>query len=492
METPDNIRSPQLVRGVGLWAATAVVIGSMIGQSIFLVPSQVARDVGSAGGVLAAWLIGGAIVLLATFCYAELGASLPQAGGDYVYLGRGLGPGWAFLFGWTNAVLQGPAMAAFISAGLLRFAAFLLPSVSAPIFALDIPYPFRAETYHFTFTAAQVFGAAAIIAVTVVNYVGVRTAGQVQIIITSLKVAAVVIIIGLGIMVSSADGSQTGATNPTLPYGARGGFLNALAPIMAAYNGFQILGNIGGEIAQPHRTIPRAAIFGALAVVVVYLSINFVYIRVLGVSAIADSQHVGSDLVVKLAGQAGARCLTVMMMLSALGSLHAGSLSRSRVPYAMARDRQFFAFAKRIQPTFRTPSGALVFHGSAAVLLVLTGTYEEIYSLGIFSIWIFVGLTAIALIRLRKREPALFRPYRVWGYPWTPLIVVGAAFAMSANLWLVRPVRSSIGLAVILLALPLYHRWRKQELAPSWDGRNQGRATAVDSEPLTGYERAKR
>jgi APA family basic amino acid/polyamine antiporter len=150
----------------------------------------------------------------------------------------------------------------------------------------------------------------------------------------------------------------------------------------------------------------------------------------------------------------------MIMIVSALGALHANFLARPRVVYAMARDRRFFRFAERIQPAYRTPGGAILFHGAVAVVLVLTGTFEEIYSLVIFSVWIFVGLTAIALIRLRQKEPSLPRPYRVWGYPWTPFIVAAAAFAISANLWLVRPVRSSIGLAVILAGLLFSHCWR--------------------------------
>jgi amino acid transporter len=442
----------------------AVIIGSMIGQSIFLVTSQVALDVGSAGRVLAIWLIGGVIVLFATFCYAELGAALPQAGGEYVYLSRGLGPKSGFLFGWATALLQGPAMAAAISAGLLRITAFLLPSVSLPIFSLNLPDPFYAQPSHFTITAGQVWAAVAIAFVTAINYIGVRTAGRVQILITGLKVAAIVFIVGLGLALKDTGGMHASTNTIVLAYGRAGAFLTGLVPIMLAYNGFQTLGQVGGEVTDPHKTIPRAAIFGVLAVVVLYLLINVVYFRALGFSAVANSQHIASDVAVKLAGPAGARWLTIILILSAFGSLHANFLARPRVAYALAHAGQFFSFVKRIQPTFRTPSGALLFHGCMATVLVLTGSFEEIYSLGIFVIWIFLALTMIALIRLRKKEPALRRPYRMWGYPWTALIVAAVGFAMAANLWLIRPVRSSIGLAIILLGLPFFYRWHKLAL----------------------------
>ncbi len=462
MQTANDIKPSGLVRGLGLWECTAVIIGSMVGQSIFLVGSQVARDVGSVGRALAAWLAGGAIVLLAAFCFAELGAALPQAGGEYVYIGRGLGSKWGFLFGWTSALLQGPTAAASISAGLLRITAFLLPSVGAPIFTLSFPDPFQAQPYHFTFTVAQVWAAVAITAVTALNYFGVRTAGRFQILVTGMKVAAIVLIVGVGFTAKNATGIPTNASNAAMAYGSVGAFLTALVPVMVAYSGFQYLGQIGGEIRDPQKTIPRAAILGVSAVVLLYFLINLVYFRALGFAMVTNSQHVASDALVRIGGADSARWLTMIMILSALGALHCNFLGRPRVLYAMARDGQFFSFAGRIQPTFHTPSGALLFHGCVAGVLVLTGTFEEIYSLGIFSIWIFIALTALALIGLRKKQPALPRPYRAWGYPWTPLIVATAAFAISANLWLVRPVRSSIGLVVILLGIPFFRRLQKR------------------------------
>jgi len=283
---------------------------------------------------------------------------------------------------------------------------------------LNIPDPFHAQPYHFTITAGQVWAAVAIAAVAAINYVGVRTAGRVQILITGSKVAAIVLIVGLGLTLKDVGGMHPMASAAFAAYGGAGTFLTGLVPIMLAYNGFQTLGQIGGEIIDPHKTVPRAAIFGVLAVVVLYLLINVVYFRVLGLSVVANSQHIASDVVVKLAGPTGARWLTILMILSAFGALHANFLARPRIAYALAQAGQFFRFVKRIQPVFRTPSGALFLHGCMAVALVLTGSFEEIYSLGIFAIWIFLALTMIALIRLRQKEPELRRPYRTWGYPW--------------------------------------------------------------------------
>jgi APA family basic amino acid/polyamine antiporter len=197
-------------------------------------------------------------------------------------------------------------------------------------------------------------------------------------------------------------------------------------------------------------------------VISLYVLINWTYFHILGFSEVAESHYVASDAMALLVGNSGAKWITVAMIVSAFGGLHASFLTYPRIPFAMARDGDFFAFAKRIHPAFHTPSGAIIFQGCMAILLVLTGTYQELYSFAIFAIWLFLALTALALIRLRSKEPDLPRPFRIWGYPWTPVLLGIAACAIAVNLWLVRPVRSSVGLAIILLGMPFFYYWRRQ------------------------------
>jgi basic amino acid/polyamine antiporter, APA family len=467
MSAPENQKYVGLIRGLSLWAAIAVVVGAMIGQAIFLVAGDMARELGSERGVMLAWIIGGIVALFGTLCYAELGAAMPEAGGAYIYLGRGLSPVWGFLYGWTSAMIMRPASAATIAAGLLRFATFLLPSLSTPIFIRHVWTPFQSQPYPFTFNLAQSLAAAMILLVAAINYFGVRTAGRFQIFLSSLKVAAVVAIVILGLTLVGKGRGIEPAVATSLQYSGLGAFLSALVPAMAAYNGFSVLGEVGGEIVNPRKNIPKAAIFGVFVVVSLYLLINWVYFHVLGFYRVAQSPHVASDAMSALAGNKGAEWLTLAMILSAFGTLHVNFLGGPRVPYAMARDGVFFSFAKRVQPRFHTPSGAVIFQGVAAILLVLTGTYQELYSLGMFAITTFLALTALALIRLRSTEADLARPYRVWGYPWTVIAFGAATFAISLNLWLVRPIRSSIGLAVILLGIPFFYYWRKRAVASS-------------------------
>jgi basic amino acid/polyamine antiporter, APA family len=449
------------VRGLGFWAAAAVLIGSMIGQAVFLVASDMSREVGSMWKVLVAWIAGGVIVLFGALCYAELGAAMPDAGGDYVYLGRGIGPLWAFLYGWTFCMIMRPGAAAGMAAGLLRFVGFLAPSVTAPISVSSLHLTFLSQPYQVTFTAAQPLAAMMVVFVMVLNYLGVRTVGRIQIFLTALKIATILAILVLGVMANNPT-SQRIAFVESSGHGPIVAFLTALVPVMYAYNGFQYLGQLGGEVLNPKKNIPKAIIVGTALVIVLYVTINWVYFHQLSMSQVAQSLHVASDAVVRLLGGTAAKYFTVAMIVSAFGSLHAAFFTGPRVPYAMARTGHFFDFAKRIQPTFHTPSGALVFQGFVTVLLVLTGTYEEVYSYAIFAIWIFLALSALALIRLRATEPNLVRPFRVWGYPWTPLLFGFAALAISINLWLVRPVRSSIGLMIILSGIPFFYYWRRR------------------------------
>ncbi len=451
-----------LVRGLGFWATTAVVVGSMIGQSVFLVGSDVARQSGSPVKCLVLWIVGGIVVLFGAFCYAELGAAMPEAGGDYVYQSRGIGRTLGFLYGWTSSMILKPGSAAIIAAGFSRLATFLWPSSAVPILAWQLKLPLHPQFYRIVLSEAQLWAAALVVIATLINYFGIRTAGRFQIVLTASKVIAVAAIVVLGLVLGKAGGGGLAAPSAPLRTGMSA-VLTALVPIMMAYNGFGVLGNVGGEIVKPRKNLPRAAIVGTASVVGLYALINWTYFRILGFSQVAQSEHVASDVLAALMGSRAAMLMTVAMMVSAFGSLHANLLVSPRVPYAMARDGTFFSLAKRIQPVFHTPSGALIFEGSAAVLFVLTGTYQDIYSVVMFAHWIFYAFTAAALIGLRSREPDLPRAYRAWGYPLTPLIFGLTALAISVNLWLVRPMRSSIGLLIILLSLPFFYYWRKKQ-----------------------------
>ena len=454
----NKVESPSqlfLVRGLGLWSATAVVVSDVIGTGIFLVTSDMARAVSSATLVFAAWIVGGIIVLFGAFCFAELGSALPQAGGRYVYLSRGLGPLWGFLLGWTVSVLQRPVSMATLAAGFLRFIGFLIPAVARPLFTLHI------VGTELSLTVAEPLAAFVVLMVTALNYLSVRIGGAIQVLLGSLKAGTITVVVVAGLLFGTKHMNEAAPLVNTLGWGTISAFLTALVAAMWAYNGFQDLGDLGEEIERPEKNIPRAIILGLLTVGGLYLLANVVYFRVLPFARVAQSQHVASDVVQSFAGSRGAIWLTLAMAVSALAAHHVVVLTGARIPYAMARDGLFFPFARHIHPRFRSPIGALSFLGSLGGLLALTGTFEELYSLFVFGEWIFLALSAIALLRLRRKEPNLSRPYRAWGYPWTPVIFFVAALALTVNLWIVRPIRSSMGLVVILGGIPLFYYWRK-------------------------------
>jgi amino acid transporter len=456
------------VKGLGPWASLAIVVGTMIGTGIFLVPSTMAANAQSVGLVFLAWVAGGVLSLFGALTYAELGAAIPEAGGDYAYLNRGFGPRWGYLFGWMHSIVGRPCSIATIAAGLLRFTSFLYPNVGVRLLTYPIWVPFAKAPYDFVVTPAQPLAVCAIALITLVNYLGVRLGGRVQVVLTAIKILAIAAVAAMGLFMGHG-----GLANfrPFLPYawsaGTWSGVLAAMVAAAWAYDGWSNVSLVGSEVIEPQKNIPRALVGGVGLVMLLYLLVNAAYFWALPFSAVAHSQQVASDVVASFAGYRAARWLTVAMMISALGTLNSSILSGARVPYAMGRDGLFFRFTGEVHPGFRTPGGALVLQAYLASVLALTGTFEELFSLFIFAQWIFYGLVTASVYGLRRREPDLLRPYRTWGYPWVPAVFVVGALALTINLWWQQPVRSSIGLAIILLGLVFYRSWQRPATSPS-------------------------
>ncbi len=455
-----------LVQGLGPWAAVAIVVGTMIGTGIFLKPGEMAMVGRSVSVVYAAWIVGGLLSLFGALSFAELGAAIPEAGGQYAYLSKGLSPVWGFLFGWMHSTVGETASSSSISAGLARFLSFLIPAIAAPVFTWHMTLPFTGKPYDFVFTWAQPTAVAAIVLFTFINYLGVRLGGEVQVALTILKVAAVVAIVGVGFLF--AHGNSTNF-HPFWPAqesaGTLGAFLAALAAALWAYDGWENLNRVGSEIQNPQRNFPLALAGGTILVTVIYLLFSAVCFYALPFRAVAASQHVASDVVVSIAGHSAAFWVTLAMIVSALGTLNSSILSGARVPYAMGRDGLFFRVTASVHPKFRTPGGALIFQGTLASIMALTGTFEELTSLFVFAAWIFYALSVVAMFRLRRIAPDMPRPYRTWGYPIVPGLFLAGAAALTLNIWIDRPLRSSIGLTIMLSGLFFYRHWKATNLA---------------------------
>ena len=458
----------ELVRGLGPWASMAIVVGTMVGTGIFLKPAEMAREGRAVSVVFAAWIVGAVLSIFGALSFAELGAMIPEAGGEYAYLRRGFGPAWGFLFGWMHSIVGRPSSLASIAAGMMRFFGFLVPSIAAPLFTIHIAIPGLSgwiKPYDFAFTWAQPFAALWIVIMTYVNYLGVKLGGAVQVVLTAIKIASVLIVIGVAFFAPTA--AHSGSFAPFWPgAGVTGGaifgaFLAALAAALWAYDGWEDLNLVGGEVADPGRNFPRALAGGVTFVAVVYLLFSAACLTVLPFSSVAASPHIASDVVRHVSGSGAARWITFAMVISALGSMNSSVLSGARPPYAMARDGIFFKIVDGIHPKYRTPGRALIFQCVLTSLMALTGTFEELTNLFIFAGWIFYGLAVVALFRMRRTEPNAPRPYRVWGYPWVPGIFVLGALALTINIWIDRPGRSSIGLLLIVAGLPFYRYWSK-------------------------------
>ncbi|HEY2461257.1 MAG TPA: amino acid permease [Candidatus Acidoferrum sp.] len=461
----------ELVRGLGAWASAAIVVGTMIGTGIFLKPAEMAREGHFVSVVFAAWIVGAILSLFGALSYAELGAAIPEAGGEYAYLRRGFGPVWGFLFGWMHSIVGRPSSLASIAAGMMRFLSFLLPFVAAPIFTVHIP-GLRGwiRPYDFVFTWAQPLAVLWLALMTGVNYLGVRLGGAVQVFLTAIKIFSVVLVIGVAFF-SPTVAPHT--PDPMWPAALTGGvlsaFLAALAAALWAYDGWEDLNLVGSEIVNPQKNFPRALIGGVALVGLIYLVFSAACLKVLPFASVAASAHIGSDVVEHVAGRGAAAWITLAMAISALGSMNSSVLSGARVPYAMARDGIFFRVADGIHAKYRTPAKALIFQGVLASVMALSGTFEELTNLFIFATWIFYGFAVVALFRLRRTEPEMPRPYRCWGYPWVPGLFVAGALALTLNIWWQRPGRSSIGFLLILVGLPFYKMW---------NGRNKRTAEA--------------
>lgn len=461
----------ELVRGLGPWASAAIVVGTMIGTGIFLKPAEMAREGRYVAIVFAAWIIGALLSIFGALSYAELGAAIPEAGGEYAYLRRGFGPLWGFLFGWMHSIVGRPSSVSSIAAGMMRFFSFFLPAVAAPLFTVHIAIPGLTgwiKPYDFVFTWAQPLAVLWLVIMTGINYLGVHLGGEVQVFLTAIKLASLAIIIGIAFLLPNHVAQAADPVWPSsLSGGLFGAFLAALAAALWAYDGWEDLNLVGSEVKDPQRNFPRALVGGVAFVALVYLLFSAACLKVLPFQSVANSKHVASDVVERLIGRGAATWITLAMVISALGSMNSSVLSGARVPYAMARDRIFFKVADGIHPKYRTPGRALIFQGVLASVMALTGTFEELTNLFIFAGWIFYGLAVVALFRLRRIEPNMPRPYRCWGYPWVPALFVLGALALTVNLWLDRPGRSTAGLLLILAGIPFYLNWQKSARAQS-------------------------
>jgi basic amino acid/polyamine antiporter, APA family len=449
---------PQLARDLGAAQATAVVVGTVIGSGIFLVPSEMMQAAGSPRLVYLAWLLGAVLSFFGALVYAELGAMKPEAGGEYVYLRDGFGPLAGFLDAWTWFLVSKPASIATLATGMVR----VLGTFSALRFLSN---QIRGLPYALTY--GHLVAVAAALLITFVNYIGIKRAGEFQLIFTLLKVAIIVGIVGVGF--SCAAGTFHNFTGTyAAAKGGVAGFMAAMVAVLWAYDGWNDLNMIAGEVQKPEKSLPLALIAGVAMVAALYISVNVAVQYVLPPEAIAMSQRPASDAIALVLGHRGAAIVSLGMAISMLVAMNGTIMSGGRMPYAMAKDGYFFSALARVHPRFHTPSVALLVQAIlASVLLLLGGSFRQFFSLAIFSEWLFYLLTVAALFVLRWREPNAIRPYRAWGYPFGPLFFVLAAGALLFYTFRDNWPNSGYGLLVILAGIPVFYAFARRRIIPS-------------------------
>ena len=456
---------PQLVRGLTLVDTTALVVGTVIGTGVFIKSAIMAQDAGSPLLVLAAWVAAGLLSLAGALSYAELGAMLPHAGGEYVYLRRSYGDLAAFLFGWMRFVVAGSGSIAILGVG---FATFLSALVPIRTVWADATYVVFGRTMQWQFGATQAVAMAAIALFAVVNCLTVMVGGRVQTALTILKIAGIgLVVFGVALLSTTADWAHLAPPSGGDGGGA-GAFGLAMLAALWAYDGWNNMPMAAGEVMDPGRNVPRALIGGMVAVMVIYCAANLSYFYALpwadvltsNSTAHRDALPVATKAAQTAFGESGGKLMSIAFVLSALGALNGATLTGARVPFAMARDGLFLARAGVLSSRTHVPVAAVLMQAGWACVLAASGTYDQLTDYVIFASWIFYALATSAVFVLRFRAPDLPRPYRTLGYPVVPLVFVLVAVWLVFNTLVNRPVESVAGLALIALGLPVYGYFR--------------------------------
>jgi len=443
-----------LLRQLNGWHATSIVVGTIIGSGIFLVPAEMMQAVGTARMVYAVWIVGGILSFFGALTYAELGAMKPQAGGEYVFIRDAYGPASGFLYAWTWFIIAKPASIATVTTGIVRvlgtFPALAFLSHTALHAGVSLSW-------------GQLLAIALTIAISALNYAGVQWAGNFQLIFTVLKVAMIFVIVA--VCFAFQGGSWQNFAG--MAAGAKGGvagFMAALVAALWAYDGWNDLNMVAGEVKAPEKTIPRALIAGVAVVGVLYMMTNAAVQYVLPASAVAASQHAASDAMLIAAGAAGAALVTAGMAISMLVTLNGTVMSGARVPYAVARDGYLWSALAEVHPRFRTPAVAIVVQCVLAiVLLAVSGKFRELFSLAIFAEWLFYMIAASTIFVFRRGAPLAVRPYRTWGYPLVPAIFVMASALLLYYTFMDNLRLSFGGVLMIVAGLPIYAHFARKK-----------------------------
>jgi basic amino acid/polyamine antiporter, APA family len=449
----------ELKRDLGTGAAISIVIGTVIGSGIFLVPHDMIARVHTPEMVFFIFVFGGLLSLAGALSYAELAAALPEAGGEYAYLREAYGPLWGFLYSWTQMWVAKSGSIATLATGFFLYLANFFPLLEKVFW--KIPIPLGPSGAPLEVQYGQIFAIFLIMGLGGLNYFGVKVGGNVQTGVTIVKVALFCAIVLVGLTLGKAHAPALPSPVPV----TSAGFFAALVAALWAYDGWNNVAMVASEVRDPRRNLPLALIGGTLAVMAIYLFANWAYFHVLTPQQVGANPRVAAEMLRHIVGDWGANAVSVAAMISIFAALNGSILTGSRVPYAAARDGLFFRAVAWVHPQFRTPGvSILALSAWASVLIVLAGGYKELFTYVIFASWILYGMATAAVIVLRKKRPDLPRPYRTVGYPFVPLLFVLVAALLVISTLADSPAESLKGLFIVLAGVPFYYYWRSRAL----------------------------
>ncbi|MEC7746721.1 MAG: amino acid permease [Candidatus Neomarinimicrobiota bacterium] len=434
---------PKLARVFTLLDATMINAGGIIGSGIFMVPATIALLTGSTSLILAVWVFGGLISLFGALSVAELGAAMPRAGGQFVYLNEAYGPVWGYLYGWSCVAVINTASIAAVGVAFSEYLSFFFPLSTMGIKSVAI---------------------LSVILLTIINILDVKSGARAQNIFTLLKIGAIFGIISLGLVMDGGSAENIQPFYPDRPLPALVGPLGlAMVSVLWTYDGWIFITYVAGEVKNPGRNIPLSLVFCMLIVISIYLLINFVFTYTLGIGAMGTSTLVASDSASIFLGEKGAALVSIIILISLLGANNGFILTSARINYAMARDKLFFRQAAKVHPKFKSPANALVIQALWASVLTFSGTYNQLITYIIFASWIFYAMSCAAVIILRKKRPEMKRPYKTPGYPYIPIIFILFAVFLTFNTILEAPRDAAVGAGIILAGLPFYFTGKKHD-----------------------------
>jgi APA family basic amino acid/polyamine antiporter len=448
-----------LIRQLGLFDSTMMMMGIVIGSGIFLTTGIMAQAVPSIPMILLAWLLGGLLILAGAFTYAELGVSLPEAGGQYVYLREAYGHLFGFLFGWKMFLVNMTGSIAALGVAFAEYFGSFFPSLSTQKIILST----KIGSLTYTLSRGQLVAVAVILLLTTINYIGVASGKTVQNVLTVIKIGTILVFIVFGFCLASGPSVD-------LSFNPEGwslaqlltGFGLAFVSVFWAFDGWNNINYVAGEIKDPKRNLKFALIMGTLGTTLLYFFTNVVYFLALPLGEMKGAVTVAERASSSLFGATAAGLISAMILISILGALNGAIFVGPRVYYAMARDGLFFKKVGGVHSRFKTPGFSLILQAIWASLLALTGTFEQLFTFAMFAGILFWVLAAAAIFTLRKKRPDLPRPYRAWGYPAVPMIFIVALSGILLNTLVRRPVESLAGVALMIAGIPVYYFWDKK------------------------------